>query len=119
MAVPGWEAHTVAARSTRRIRSAVQNSHATACCAVLCVMLHIWLYLCVLSPHVNLLLQGALQLYSWSEALAGSSGAPPTNTNPGAQQALHTCNDLAQLAMWLGVGKVRLINMRGLNSEGG
>ena len=50
-----------------------------------------------------LMFQGPLQLFSWSDSLAGATFL--SNTPGGA--VIHACSDLAQLAMWLGVGKVR------------
>jgi hypothetical protein len=59
---------------------------------------------CLLGCYVVLVLclQGPLQLFSWSDSLAGSASL---HTAPGGPP-IHACADLAQLAMWLGVGKV-------------
>ena len=54
-------------------------------------------------PAVCVCLQGPLPLFSWSDGLACATSL---NVNPGGAP-IHGCSDLAQLAMWLGVGKVR------------
>jgi hypothetical protein len=56
-----------------------------------------------------LMFQGPLQLFSWTDSLAGATSL--SNTPVGA--AIHACSDLAQLAMWLGVGKVRGDHLQG------
>lgn len=69
------------------------NPDMRMCCLIACSMLFLLLLLS---------LQGPLQLFSWSDSLAGSASL---HTTPGGP-VIHACADLAQLAMWLGVGKV-------------
>jgi hypothetical protein len=63
---------------------------------------HVLHHCCYMVLLLLLCPQGPLLLFSWSDSLAGSA---PLNTTPGGP-VIHACADLAQLAMWLGVGKV-------------
>lgn len=53
------------------------------------------------------MLPQVLQLFSWSDSLSSST---QLHISPGDAAMIHACSDLPQLAMWLGVGKVEVLD---------